>query len=107
MLLMLSTTWGGGWCFADKEALLAFLNSESLLEQVREKQRTVRFPLAMVTNDEVVSLFVGGPKSVGPAVLSARWSVAEDVKAQLTAVGIGVFNRMKALLKAVAKKIQG
>ena len=103
---MLSTTWGG-WCFADKDALLAFLNSETLLAQVREKQRTVRFPQAMVTNDEVISCFAGPLVSVGSAVLQARYSTTEAVKAQLTAAGIGVFNRLKVLVKAVEKKVRG
>lgn len=98
---------GGGWCFADKDALLAFLNSETLLAQVREKQRTVRFPQAMVTNDEVISCFAGPLVSVGSAVLQARYSTTEAVKAQLTVAGIGVFNRTKVLVKAVEKKVWG
>lgn len=94
---------GGGWCFKNKEALLDFLNSESLPAQVREKQRIVCFPQAMVTNDEVVSCFAGTPSSVGGAVLSARYSVLEDVKTWLIVASIRCFNRFKAVMKAVLK----
>lgn len=91
---------GGGWCFKNKEAMLDFLNSESLPAQVHEKQRTMRFPQAMVTNDKVVSCFAGKISSVGGAVLSARYSAIEDVKTRLTVAGIGCFNLFKAAVKA-------
>lgn len=92
---------GLGWCFKDLETLQAFLNAEDLVSCVREKQRKARFPQAMVTNDAIVSYFSEAPISLGDAVLSVRYSFAEDIKATLTAAGIGAFNCLKAIVKGV------
>ena len=96
---------GLGWSFQDEEALADFLNSETLLDNVRIKQQSAIFPQAMVTNDAVISCFEGNCPSVGTAVLSVRYSLREAIKAQLTAVGILCFNSMKTTLKTVLKMV--
>ena len=96
---------GLGWCFKDKEQIQDFLNSKDLVSLVRSKQREAIFPQAMVTNDEIISYFVGEPASVGDAVLSVRYSPAEDVKSVLTSVGIESFNFLKVIVKYLIRKI--
>ena len=94
-----------GWCFKDKEALEAFLNSKDLVSKVQEKQRKTRFPQAMVTNDEIVSYFDGETASVEVIGFSVRYSLAEDIKANITAVGVWSFNLLKTIVKWGIKKI--
>lgn len=96
---------GLGWCFKDKEALENFLKSKDLVSQIQEKQRKARFPQSMVTNDEIVSYFADVPTYDENSVLSVRYSLAEDLKANLTAVGVGSFNLLKAIVKWIISKV--